>query len=67
MVFNATMVTFWMTLLMNKFTNIVWMMDEFIHWPKAYLLSLDEILSWMIEIEMKNHLVSDSICNTINV
>ena len=32
------------------------MMDEFIHWPKPYLLlsaTSDEILSWMIEIHMK--------------
>ena len=47
-----------------------WMMDEFIHSPKLYLLLLatcDEILSWMIEIWMKNHLVSDSNCNTGNL
>ena len=38
-------------------------MDKFIYWPKAYLLLLttcDEILSWIIEIWMKQHLVSDS-------
>ena len=38
-------------------------MDECIHWPKPYLLSsatCDEILSWMIEIWMKSHLVGDS-------
>ena len=38
-------------------------MDEFIHWPKPYLLLLatcDEILSWMIKIWMKNHSVSDN-------
>ena len=43
------------------------MMDEFIHWPKPYLLlstTCDEILSWMIVIWMKNHLVSDSNCNS---
>ena len=37
------------------------MMDEFIHWPKPYLLlsaTCDEILSWMIEIWMTNHLVT---------
>ena len=46
------------------------MMDEFIHWPKPYpLLSAtsDEMLSWMIEMWMKNHLVSDSNCNTVNL
>ena len=47
-------------------------MDEFIHWPKPYLLlstTCDEILSRMIEIWMKNHLVSDSDYNynTINL
>ena len=45
------------------------MMDEFIHWLKPYLLlsaTCDEMLSWVIEIGMKNHLVSDSNCNTVN-
>ena len=45
------------------------MMDEFIHWLEPYLLlsaTCDEILSWMIEIWMKIHLVSDSNCNTLN-
>ena len=39
-------------------------------WPKSYLLSsatCDEILSWMIEIWMKNHLISESNWNTINL
>jgi hypothetical protein len=38
-------------------------MDEFLHWPKFYLLlssTCDEKLSWMIRIWMNNHLVSDS-------
>ena len=59
-----------MTLLMNEFRNTVMDDDEIIHWPKAYLLLLstsDEILSWMIEIWMKDHLVSDSKCNTVNL
>ena len=46
------------------------MMDEFIHWPKPYLLlsvTSSEILSSMIEIWMKNHLVGESNRNTINV
>ena len=46
------------------------MMDEFIHWPKPGLLlsaTCDEILSWMIEIWMENHSVSDSNCNTVNL
>ena len=46
------------------------MMDEFIHWPKPYLLlstNCDEILSWMIEIHMKNHLGCDFNCNTVNL
>ena len=44
-----------------------WMMDEFIHWPKPYPLlsaTCDEILSWRIDIWMRNQLVSDSFCNT---
>ena len=39
-------------------------MDEFIHWPKPYLLqsaTCDEILSQMIAIWMKNHVVRSSI------
>ena len=46
------------------------MMDEFIHWPKPYLLlstTYDEILLWMIEIWMKIHLVSDNNRNTVNL
>ena len=46
------------------------MMDEFIHWPKPYLLlstTYDEILLWMIEIWMKIHLVSDNNRNTLNL
>ena len=45
-----------------------WMMDEFIHWPKPYLLfstSCDEIMLWIIKICMKNHLVSDRFCNIV--
>jgi hypothetical protein len=45
-----------------------WMIDEFIHWPKPYLLLLvtcDETLSWKIETWMKNHLVSDNDYNTL--
>ena len=44
------------------------MMDEFIYWPKPHLLlptTYDEILSWMIDIWMKNHFVSGSNCNTV--
>ena len=44
------------------------MMDEFIHWPKPYVLlstTCDEILSWVIEIQMKNYWVSDCNCTTI--
>jgi len=47
-----------------------WVMDEFIHWPKPYLLLstiCDEILSWIIDNWMKNHLVSDNKCNTVNL
>ena len=47
------------------------MTDEFIHWPKPYLLLLatwDEIISWMIDILMKNHLISGSFkCNIVNL
>ena len=46
------------------------MMDEFIHCSKPCLLLLvicDEILSWMTQIWMKNHLVSDGNYNTVNL
>ena len=46
------------------------MMDEFIHWPKPYLLLLatcDEILSWMFEVLKKNSFVSDHNYNTVNL
>jgi hypothetical protein len=45
------------------------MMDEFIYWLKPYLLMLatcDEILSWMIEIWMETHLVSDNVPHKIH-
>ena len=45
-------------------------MDEFVHWPQPCLLlsaTCDEILSPMIEICMKNHLISDSNCDTVNL
>ena len=45
-------------------------MDEFNHWPKLCLLLLgtcDEMLSWVIEIWMKDHLVSDSNYNIVNL
>jgi hypothetical protein len=54
------MVTFWKILLVN----------EFILWRKPHLLlstTCDEILSWMIEIWMENHLVDDSNCNSVNL
>ena len=41
--FNVTIVTFWMTFLMNKRTSIV--MDD----GQNPIFSCDEILSWMIE------------------
>ena len=51
MVFNVTMVSFQMTLMISE-QILPWMIDDFIHWPKPYLLlsaTCDEILSWMIE------------------
>jgi hypothetical protein len=49
---------------------VSWTMDEFIHWSKPYLLlsaTCDEILSWILDVWMKDHLVSDSNCNTVNL
>jgi hypothetical protein len=45
-------------------------MDECIHWPKAYLLmstTCDGTLSWMIENQMENHLVSNNNFYIINL
>ena len=47
-----------------------WMLDEFIHWLKPYLLlsaTSDEILSWMIEFWLKHHSISNNNCNTANL
>ena len=44
------------------------MMEEFIRWPKPYLLlsaTYHETLSWMIGNWMNFHLVSDDICKTV--
>ena len=46
------------------------MTDEFIHWPKPYILlsaTCVEIFSWMIEIWDENDLVSDNNCNPVNL
>ena len=46
------------------------MVDEFIHWSKPYPFlsaTCDKILSWMIEIWMKNHLVCYNTYNTVNL
>jgi hypothetical protein len=65
MIFSVMMVTFWMTPFISEQT-LSWMMDEFIHWQKPYLLlsaTCDEILSWVIKIWMINQLVSH--CNIV--
>jgi len=70
MVFNVFWLTFRMTLPMNSEQILLWVMDEFIRWPTPYLILLatcDEKLSWMIEIWMKIHLVSDNNCNDVNL
>ena len=43
---------FWMTLMRNKWANIIMDGEEFICWPKPYLLlstTFDETLSWMMD------------------
>ena len=45
------------------------MIDEFIHWPTPYLLlsrACDEILEWMIEFWMENHMGSNIDYNIVN-
>ena len=44
--------------------------DEIVHWPEPCLLlssTCNEILSWMMEFWIRNHLVSGSNCNTVNL
>ena len=70
MVFNVTLVSFQMTLLMISLQLLFWMMNEFVHWPKPYLLlsaTCDEMLSWMIEVWMELHLLTYHDCNTVNL
>ena len=51
----------------NKYCHAWWMSPSIGQQSTfSYQQLCDEILSWMIEIWMKNHLVSDNICNTIN-
>ena len=59
-----------MTLLVKSEQILSWMLDEFIHWLKPYLLlsaTSDEILSWMIEFWLKHHSISNNNCNTANL
>ena len=70
MVIIVTMATFGWQILSISEQILSWMMDEFICWPKPYLVMLatrDKILLWVLEIWMKNHLVSDSVRNTVNL
>ena len=65
MVFSVTMVTFLMSFLKYEFTSC----------PTCKQLGIlctlrivkMELLSWMIEICMENHLVSDGTCNFVNL
>ena len=46
------------------------MMDAFIHWQKPYHLlstTCDGILSWMVQIWIKNQLISDNNCNIVDL
>jgi hypothetical protein len=68
MAFCVIVVTFLMTLLTNKFTNIVTLTYFLVHLLLGYSASKlfnIEILSWMIKIWMKRHLVSHSFCNNV--
>jgi hypothetical protein len=69
MVFSVHYGDFWITLLMNKWTNCchAWWSSS-IHLPNPYLLlsaTCDEMLSRMIEIWVKKNPVSDNNCNTV--
>ena len=69
MMFGFTMINFWLTLLMSEWANNV--IDD--GWVRALAKTLPSlvrnlwwILSWVVEIWMKNHLVSDKNCNIVN-
>ena len=65
MVFYVIMVTFLITLVLNKWTNII-IDDGWVHPLAKTLPSLVNNLSWMIETWMKHHLVSDNNCNHVS-
>ena len=70
MMFNVTMIFFGWRFLWISEQILSWMMDESFHRLKTYLLLstiCDEILSWMIGFWMKDHLVSDNLCNIVNL
>jgi hypothetical protein len=67
--FDVTMVTFWMTLLMTKFTNIVmkwWMSPSINQNPKFFCqqLVMKYCHEWL-KFEWKDHLISDCNCNNV--
>ena len=65
------MVTFLMTFLLKKFTSTVmddWNFDDFhaiqiLNQNLVYSALCNEMMSWMIETWMENHLVRDNNCN----
>ena len=70
MVFYVTVVTFLMTLLMSKYyKDVIPISHPFIRfWYILHLyIHVNEMLSWMIEISMKKHFVSDTNCNIANL
>ena len=69
MISYVNVVTYLTTLLMNEFTNIVILitLSSSTVGICCILHLCDELLSWMIEIWMKNHLVSDRNCNIVNL
>ena len=78
MAFYVTMLTFLMTLRINKSTMLLSQLAfssskiqslkiQFDIFSILTLESVMNLLPWMIEIEMKNHLVSDKNCNIVNL
>ena len=78
MAFYVTTVTFLMTLLINKSTILssqLTFSSSKIQLLKTHIdifsiLALESVMNllpWMIEIEMNNHLVSDKNCNILNL
>ena len=65
MAFSVIVVTFQLTLLMNKFNQMSYIEQVLVYFASKHVCN--EMLSWMIEIWMENYLLSDivAMCKSI--